>query len=124
MKAEIYIGLDEVNQSRVRNLKSNDKVMTIISVVAEHFGLEVKDLLDNRRYRKLVDARHIAQYLCVRHTTSSLSNIGSFFTSVANKHCPVIHARKKCEILISSDAEFRKQFYAVQEKVKYTLELM
>lgn len=65
-------------------------VPDIKKVVATHFNLKVSDLSSKRRTKNLSFPRHIAMYLCRKHTTSSYPEIGHEFGG--RDHSSVIHA--------------------------------
>ncbi len=70
----------------------------IKDVVADHYGVEVKDLESKRRMAKVSQARQVAMYLCRELTSSSLKEIAMSF---AKDHASVVYAvkntKKKCE---------------------------
>lgn len=68
----------------------NITISDIKKVVAEHFTLKISDLSSARRTRNLSFPRHIAMYLCRKHTTASYPEIGGSFGG--RDHSSVIHA--------------------------------
>jgi len=65
-------------------------ISDIRQVVADRFGLKVADLISKRRTRNIALPRHIAMYLCRKHTTASYPEIGQQFGG--RDHSSVIHA--------------------------------
>lgn len=62
----------------------------IKKAVANHFKLKVSDLTSKRRTKNIVFPRHIAVYLCRKHTSASYPEIGSAFGG--RDHSSVIHS--------------------------------
>ena len=67
----------------------------IQSHVAEHFGVSVGALTSDRRQRRIAWPRHVAMYLCRRHTPLSLPRIGRAFRK--RDHTTVMYAVDKVE---------------------------
>lgn len=89
----IPITLD-LAQSALKQLlqpkRINISISDIKGAVAEHFKLKIADLASKRRTRNLSFPRHIAMYLCRKHTTASFPEIGTQFGG--RDHSSVIHA--------------------------------
>jgi hypothetical protein len=68
-------------------------VATIQTVVADHFGIELRDMLSNRRTAHIVYPRQIAMYLAKTLTLRSLPDIGRRFAG--RDHTTVLHAVRK-----------------------------
>lgn len=73
----------------------------IISVVAEHFGLSVDELVGSGRTRAVTGPRQIAMYLACQLTDETLPQIAKRF---GRDHSTVVHARNKVAQQIRSDA--------------------
>jgi chromosomal replication initiator protein len=91
MRAPITLELAEgalrpLLQPKTINISVND----IKQVVTEHFGIKVSDLISKRRTKNLSWPRHVAMYLCRKHTTCSYPEIGAEFGG--RDHSSVIHA--------------------------------
>lgn len=71
--------------------------------VAHNFGLKVSDLSSKRRTRNLSFPRHIAMYLCRKHTTASYPEIGVNFGG--RDHSSVIHAANVVTKKLSTDTD-------------------
>ena len=87
-------------------LYANDRQVTIEDIqkkVAEHYGMQTKELLSQRRTRDFVRPRQIAMYLAKTLTTNSLPEIGKRFAG--RDHATVIHAVKKINQLMVTDNE-------------------
>ena len=68
-------------------------ITNIKSVVADHYGITIKDMDSAKRSRNLVVPRQIAMYLCKEMTDKSLPQIGKEFGG--RDHTTVLHACKK-----------------------------
>ncbi len=88
-------------------LRANDRRITVEDIqkqVAQHYNIKVSDMHSARRSRSVARPRQVAMYLAKKFTTKSLPDIGRRFGG--KDHTTVMHAVKKVEELISSDAEF------------------
>jgi chromosomal replication initiator protein len=104
--APITIELTEVVLKPLLQPKSfNITIDDIKSAVVEQFGLKVSDLSSKRRTRNLSFPRHIAMYLCRKHTTASYPEIGVSFGG--RDHSSVIHAANVVAKKIAADQETR-----------------
>ena len=74
----------------------------ISRVVAKEFGLNEKKIIGKSRKMELVNARHVAMFLCRELTSCSLNSIGLFFGK--RDHSTVIHACKTTEDRIAADS--------------------
>ena len=75
----------------------------IQTVVADYFGIEISDLISQKRTRDLVQPRQIAMYMCRELTQMSYSNIAQAFNR--EDHTTVIHACRQIEKIIDEDGE-------------------
>ena len=105
----------EVLQPMLQPKKVNVTVDDIKVAVATHFGLKISDLSSKRRTRNLSFPRHIAMYLCRKHTTSSYPEIGDLFGG--RDHSSVIHAANVVSRKLAAETEMR----ALLEKVEQRL---
>ena len=78
--------LEPLFKPRRRNVSIDD----IKKTVAVHFNLRVSELISKKRTKNLSFPRHIAMYLCRKHTTASYPEIGNEFGG--RDHSSVIHA--------------------------------
>ena len=76
----------------------------ISTTVAKAHSLTEKQLIGKARTMELVNARHIAMFLCRELTSSSLISIGTYFGR--RDHSTVIHACKTIEDKINKDVGF------------------
>ncbi|MBM3487885.1 MAG: chromosomal replication initiator protein DnaA [Alphaproteobacteria bacterium] len=105
----VLIGRDitmELCQTKLRDLlKANERRVTIEEIqkkVAEHFNIRLSDMGSVRRSRAVARPRQVAMYLAKHLTTRSLPEIGRKFGG--RDHTTVIHAVRKIEDLIRTDA--------------------
>ncbi len=86
-------------QPKVVNITVDD----IKKAVANHFSIKVSDIISKRRTKNLSFPRHIAMYLCRKHTTASYPEIGEHFGG--RDHSSVIHAATVVSSKLSTDAQ-------------------
>jgi chromosomal replication initiator protein len=86
-------------QPKVVNVTVDD----IKKAVAQHFSIKVSDIISKRRTKNLSFPRHIAMYLCRKHTTASYPEIGEHFGG--RDHSSVIHAATVVSSKLSTDAQ-------------------
>lgn len=73
--------------------------------VSSRFGIKVSEIISKRRTKNLSFPRHIAMYLCRKHTTCSYPEIGSSFGN--RDHSSVIHAANVVAAKVNSDKDLR-----------------
>lgn len=88
-------------QPKVVNISVDD----IKKAVATHFNIKVSDIISKRRTKNLSFPRHIAMYLCRKHTTASYPEIGEHFGG--RDHSSVIHAATVVSSKLSTDAQVK-----------------
>lgn len=82
----------------------------ILSEISRYFDVDSEEILSLKRDRTLVNARHIAMYLCRELTDLSLPRIGQRFGG--RDHSTVMHAASKIRTLM---AERRSTYNQIQE---------
>jgi len=87
----------------------------ISDAVAKTHNLTEKQLIGKTRTMELVNARHIAMFLCRELTSSSLISIGNFFGK--RDHSTVIHACKTVEEKIANDVGFAKNVNSIKNQL-------
>ncbi len=103
-KIPISIELAEsVFQHLYKPKKSNITVEDIKGAVANQFNLKISDIISKRRTRNLSFPRHIAMYLCRKHTTCSYPEIGAKFGG--RDHSSVIHATNVVSKKLDNDPD-------------------
>ena len=87
-------------------LKQHDRKVTIEEImrkVADHYCLRLSDMTSARRARAVARPRQVAMFLAKTLTPKSLPEIGRRFGG--RDHTTVIHAVRKIEQLVESDAQ-------------------
>ena len=90
----------DVAQALLKNMFSSMddgqaiSIKTIMTVVAEQYSIEPRDLASSKRDQIYVTPRHIAMYLALKLTDMTKEKIGSCF---GKNHSTVIAAEKKIE---------------------------
>jgi len=87
----------------------------ISRLVAKEFNLQEKKLLGKSRKMELVNARHVAMFLCREITGCSLISIGSHFGN--RDHSTVIHACRAVEDRVSKDGSFSKTVLSLKSQL-------
>jgi chromosomal replication initiator protein len=96
-----HAALKPLLQPKVVNVSVED----IKKAVAHHFSIKVSEIISKRRTKNLSFPRHIAMYLCRKHTTASYPEIGDHFGG--RDHSSVIHAASVVSSKIASDHEIK-----------------
>jgi chromosomal replication initiator protein len=90
-------------------------ISDIRRVVCEHFGIKESEIISKRRTKNLSFPRHVAMYLCRKHTTSSYPEIGTFFGG--RDHSSVIHAANVVSGKLDSDEELKDHIRRIEDKL-------
>ncbi len=83
------------------------RIDDILRTVSKHYGVNRSDLLSGRRNRSIVLPRQIGMWLAKHLTQRSLPEIGRRFGN--RDHTTVLHAIRKIEGLMASDAGLREE---------------
>lgn len=83
-------------------------ISNIQKVVADYYGLQIKELLSKRRTRSLARPRQVAMALSKELTEHSLPEIGEAFAG--RDHTTVLHACRQIRTLIESDGKLREDW--------------
>ena len=87
----------------------------IKGAVADQFAIRVSEMISKRRTKNLSFPRHIAMYLCRKHTTLSYIEIGSCFGG--RDHSSVIHASNVVASKVGSDNEVKKIVHEIERRL-------
>jgi len=87
----------------------------IKKAVSLHYSLKVSYLSSKRRTRNLSLPRHIAMYLCRKHTTASYPEIGYQFGG--RDHSSVIHAAHVVSSKLSLDNSIKEAIDEIERKL-------
>ena len=83
-------------------------IPNIQKVVADYYGLQIKDLLSKRRTRSLARPRQVAMALTKELTEHSLPEIGDAFAG--RDHTTVLHACRQIKHLQETDGKLREDW--------------
>ncbi|RDZ26559.1 chromosomal replication initiator protein DnaA [Lysobacter silvisoli] len=83
-------------------------IPNIQKVVADYYGLQIKDLLSKRRTRSLARPRQVAMALTKELTEHSLPEIGDAFAG--RDHTTVLHACRQIRTLMETDGKLREDW--------------
>ena len=83
-------------------------IPNIQKVVADYYGLQIKDLLSKRRTRSLARPRQVAMALAKELTEHSLPEIGDAFAG--RDHTTVLHACRQIKGLLEIDGKLREDW--------------
>ncbi len=99
---------------KTREKKELPKTMEeIVSAIADHYGLPLKDILGTSRSSQFMEARQVAMYCIKKYLKISLQQIGEYFSG--RDHTSVLHATKKMEKQVKENPEFWKEIYNIFE---------
>ena len=87
----------------------------IQKVVADYYGLQIKDLLSKRRTRSLARPRQVAMALAKELTEHSLPEIGDAFAG--RDHTTVLHACRQVKNLLQTDGKLREDWDKLVRKL-------
>jgi chromosomal replication initiator protein len=100
-------------------LRANDRRISIDDIqkqVAGHYNIKVSDMHSARRSRSVARPRQIAMYLSKKFTAKSLPEIGRKFGG--KDHTTVMHAVKRVEELMGSDAELAQDVELLSKMIQ------
>ena len=80
------------------------------------FEITKTDIESARRSRSVAYPRQIAMYLCRKHTTRSLPQIGRFFGN--RDHTTVLYAVRKLEEMVKTDDTLRGDIQKVERAIE------
>ena len=98
---------------------TNSKAVTaedIQKTVAGHYRLKISDLKSSTRTKAVVVPRQIAMYLCRQLTSLSLMEIAEAFER--QDHTTILHANKRIEESIRTDAKLHQTINFLTEDIK------
>ena len=90
-------------------------IANIQKVVADYYGLQIKDLLSKRRTRSLARPRQMAMALAKELTEHSLPEIGDAFAG--RDHTTVLHACRQIRHLMESDGKLHEDWEKLIRKL-------
>jgi chromosomal replication initiator protein len=90
----------------------------IINAVAEHFNIEISDLINKGRKSEVAKARQIAMFLMRSELNASYPNVGDKFGG--RDHTTALHAYEKINRELEQDEKLRETLTILREKI-YTI---
>ena len=91
-------------------------VEEIQGVVCRHFKVKLGDLKSKKRLENIILPRHIAMYLCRKHTSEPSAFIG--FKFGGRDHSTVIHALKSLRRKIDQDPWILASILALEKDLQ------
>lgn len=103
--------------ARMVNLEKKELTLDdIVQRVGTHYGVKQKEINSKSRKAALVQARHVAMFLCHKFTDLPTSQIGQRIGR--RDHSTVIHACKQVELRIATDKTFRREVEELEASLK------
>jgi chromosomal replication initiator protein len=103
--------LEPITQQRQVRLSVDD----IKKGVAQHFSMKVSDLSSKKRSKNISFPRHLAMYLCRKHTTASYPEIGDNFGG--RDHSSVIHATNVISLKLNDDPSIKLHLNEIERRL-------
>lgn len=91
-------------------------IKLIMEIVAEYYGLKIKDMTSKKRTQNVAFPRQVAMYLSRELTDASLPQVGEEFGG--RDHTTVMHAHNKIAEKLETDSSFRTTVDKLIEKIK------
>ncbi|MCL4125775.1 UNVERIFIED_CONTAM: hypothetical protein GTU68_019363 [Idotea baltica] len=114
-KKEITLELAESALESITKNKVKVSITDIKGAVSAHFGIRVSEIISKRRTKNLSFPRHIAMYLCRKHTTASYPEIGQNFGG--RDHSSVIHAANVVGTKLKTDKEIENIIVEIEQQI-------
>ena len=111
------VGIEAV-QSAISDAhrKQDISLASITNSVARYFRLRSSDLRSSSRKQSFVRARSLAMWLARKQTSMSMNQIGDYFGG--RDHSTVLHAIRKTNKLVESDATLRQAADELTRKLR------
>jgi len=87
----------------------------IQKLVANFYNVKVKDLVGKRRHRIVAYPRHVAMFLCRKHTGNSFPEIGKNFGG--RDHSTVMNAVRKIEEAVEEDNTLKGELLSIERSI-------
>ncbi len=91
-------------------------VEEIQRLICKHFNVNLGDLKSKRRLKNIILPRHIAMYLCRKHTSMPSAFIG--FKFGGRDHSTVVHALKSLRRKIDQDPWILASILALEKDLQ------
>ena len=96
-------------------MREDVTVEEIQKALCKHFNVNLGDLKSKRRSKNITLPRHIAMYLCRKHTSDPHALIG--FKFGGRDHSTVVHATKSIEKKRTQDAQILASIISLEENL-------
>lgn len=90
----------------------NAKIQDVIKTVANHYRLKQQIIKGKSRKKKIIQARHVAMYICKEYLHESYAEIGKWFSG--RDHSTVLHAYHKISEQLPEDDQLMQQVSALR----------
>ncbi len=99
----------------IQDRSASVTVDRIQRMVASFFNVKVKEMVGQRRHRVIAHPRHVAMYLCRKHTATSFPEIGKLFGG--RDHSTVMTAVRKIEEGLQEDEQLQHEVQAIEASI-------
>ena len=106
---------DRILSHVVSSHKGVCSIESIQKTVTDYYKVRMSDMKSPRRMKSLVVPRQIAMFLCKKHVGASFPEIGEKFGG--KDHTTVMHACKKIEGALKTDAQMRGDVEILEKKI-------
>ena len=103
--------LKELLEPKSHNVSIED----IKKAVSTYFNIKLSDIVSKRRTRNIAYPRHVAMFLCRKHTPASYPEIGYRFGG--RDHSSVIHAASVISSRVKSEQEVKDTIEAIEKQL-------
>lgn len=110
----IEITAEPADDTQPVNIIRRIPAKKIAQTIADHFRLDMIEMMSHRRTERIVVARQIAMYLVKEMTTFSYPAIAKQFDG--RDHTTVLHAVHKIAGFVARDPEYAAYIEALKEK--------
>lgn len=114
-KLTLEDAIDALKEYANTGLYTPNSIGKIQNCVAKYFNLSVDDLKGKKRNGPIVNARHIAFYLCRMMTEESYIKIGLEFGN--RDHATALHSYEKIKKDLESDKKLGEQILEIKAKI-------
>ena len=105
----------EVFKDRVQQNKNELTINKIRKIVCDYYNLSKEQIIGKNRTKNIVNARHIAIYLCRTILDATYDEIGKEFGK--RDHSTIISSCEKVESLIKTDPLYHKVINEIESKL-------
>ncbi|OON99109.1 MAG: chromosomal replication initiation protein DnaA [Epulopiscium sp. Nele67-Bin004] len=104
----------------IKDILNNDKPTSITSeyiqkIVSNYYGINIADLISNKRTKTISYPRQVAMYLCRKHTSLSLPKIGEKFGG--RDHTTIMHGYDKINKSLKSNTDLQSVIKELERQI-------